>query len=124
LALGADCYSDLLRELAEYLGVGSTYAKVADCFARLLGLELSTQAISAMVAEDATDVEAFYAQLPPPPPDDEAAILVIQADGKGVPMVRETPAAAKVRLGKGDKPTRKKEAASPECAPLHPTGAH
>ena len=110
LALGADCYSDLLRELAEYLGVGSTYAQVADCFARLLGLELSTQAISDMVAEDATDVEAFYAQLPPPPSDGEAAILVLQADGKGVPMVRETPAAPKVRLGKGDKHTRKKEA--------------
>ena len=110
LALGADCYSDLLRELAEYLGAGSTYAKVADCFARLLGLKLSTQAISDMVAEDATDVEAFYAQQPPPPPAREAAILVIQADGKGVPMVRETPAAPKVRLGKGDKHSRKKEA--------------
>jgi hypothetical protein len=36
LALGAECYSDLLRALAEYLGVGSTYAKMADCFARLL----------------------------------------------------------------------------------------
>ena len=63
-----------------------------------------------MVAEDATDVEAFYAQLPPPPSDGEAAILVLQADGKGVPMVRETPVAPKVRLGKGDKHTRKKEA--------------
>lgn len=110
LALGADCYSDLLRELAEYLGVGSTYAKVADCFVRLLGLELSTQAISDMVAEDATDVDTFYAQQPPPPPVREAAILVIQADGKGVPMVRETPAVPKARLGKGDKHSRKKEA--------------
>ena len=110
LALGADCYSDLLRELAEYLGVGSTYAKVADCFARLLGLELSTQAISDMVAEDASDVEAFYTQQPAPPPAREAAILVIQADGKGVPMVRETPAVPQVRLGKGDKHSRKKEA--------------
>jgi len=110
LALGDDCYSDLLRELAEYLGVGTTYAKVADCFARLLGLELSTQAISDMVAEDASDVEPFYAQQPPPPRASEAAILVIQADGKGVPMVRETPAEPKVRLGKGDKHSRKKEA--------------
>jgi len=110
LALGADCYSDLVRELVEYLGVGSTYAKVADCFARLLGLELSTQAISDMVAEDASDVEAFYAQQPPPPAASEAALLVIQADGKGVPMVRTTPAEPQVRLGKGDKHSRKKEA--------------
>ena len=53
LALGTDCYSDLVRDLIEYLGVGSTYAKVADCFARVLGLELSTQAISDLIAEDA-----------------------------------------------------------------------
>ncbi len=110
LALGADCYSDLLRELVEYLGVGSTYAKVADCFARILGLELSTQAISDLVAEDAGDVEAFYVQQAPPTPTSEAALLVVQADGKGVPIVRATPAEAKVRLGKGDKHSRKKEA--------------
>ena len=107
--MGDDCYSDLLRELAEYLAVGSAYAKVADCLARLLGLELSTQAISDMVTEDASEVEPFYAQQPPPS-SSEAAILVIQADGKGVPMVRETPAEAKVRLGKGDKHSHKKEA--------------
>ena len=110
LALGADCYSDLVRDLVEYLGVGSTYAKVADCFARVLGLELSTQAISDMVAEDAHDVEAFYAQQPPPSPASEAALLVIQADGKGVPMVRATPSEPKVRLGKGEKYSSKKEA--------------
>ncbi len=110
LALGTDCYSDLLRELAEYLGVGSTYAKVAACFARLLGLALSTQAICDMVAEDAGEVEAFYAQQSAPAPVSEAAILVLQADGKGVPMVRETPAEPKVRLAKGDKHCHKKEA--------------
>lgn len=110
LALGADCYSDLVRELVEYLGVGGTYAQVADCFARLLGLELSTAAISEMVAEDAADVEAFYAQQAPPAPTSEAALLVIQADGKGVPMLRERPVEARVRLGKGEKQNRKKEA--------------
>jgi hypothetical protein len=110
LGLGSDCYSDLVRELVEYLGVDSTYAKVANCFVRLLGLGLSTQAISDLVAEDAAEVEAFYAQLPPPPASSEAALLVIQADGKGVPMLRPTPAAPPVRLGKGEKPNRKKEA--------------
>jgi hypothetical protein len=110
LALGDDCYSDLLCELAEYLGVGTTYAKVADCFSRLLGLDLSTQAISDMVAEDACDVEAFYRQKAAPPTASEASILVIQADGKGVPMVRQPAATRKLRLSKGDKHNRKKEA--------------
>lgn len=110
LSLGADCYSDLLRELAEYLGVTVPYDKVTGFFARILGHTLSTNAAQQMVAEDAVDVEAYYEQKPPPRPEDEGLILVLQADGKGVPMVRETPAGAKVRLGKGEKRTKKKEA--------------
>ena len=47
---------------------------------------------------------------PAPASATEAALLVIQADGKGVPIVRTTPAEPQVRLGKGDKRNRKKEA--------------
>ncbi len=36
--------------------------------------------------------------------------MVVQADGKGVPLVKETEAAHKVRLGKGEKRSKKKEA--------------
>jgi hypothetical protein len=110
LGLGDDCYSDLLREIAEYLGVGTTYAKVATSLAQLLGLELSTQAISQMVHADAGAVVSYYAQQAAPPVAAEGPILVVQADGKGVPIVRETPAEAQVRLGKGEKLTHKKEA--------------
>lgn len=110
LSLDSDCYSDLLREIAEYLGVDVTYDKVREMFARLLGQKLSTNAIQNMVSKDAADIEAYYEQKPAPEPKDEGEILVIQADGKGVPMVRETPATAKVRLGKGEKRTKKKEA--------------
>lgn len=83
---------------------------MADCFARLLGLELSTQAIKDLVAEDAADVEAFYAQPAAPAPASEAVLLVVQADGKGVPIVRPPAGEPKVRLGKGAKHSRKKEA--------------
>jgi hypothetical protein len=75
-----------------------------------LGLNLSTRALQANVAKDARDVEAYYEQKPPPSPADEAEVLVIQADGKGVPLILERPAEAKVRLGKGEKHGRKKEA--------------
>jgi hypothetical protein len=53
---------------------------------------------------------AYYDQKPPPPPDEEADILVVQSDGKGVPLVIPTASRAKVRLGKGEKRSRKKEA--------------
>ena len=110
LSLGDDCYSDLMRELAEFLGVDVTYAKVSQFWSRLLVQTLSTQAIKGMVAKDAADVKAYYQQKEAPDVASEASILVAQADGKGVPMVRETPVAPKRRLGKGEKRGKKKEA--------------
>jgi hypothetical protein len=103
LSLGADCYSDLVREITEYLGVESVYHKTSAILARLLGLSLSTRVVEANLAADAIDVEDYYAQKPAPVPDSEAKILVLQADGKGVPMILEQAAEAPVRLGKGEK---------------------
>ena len=110
LSLGEDCYSDLVREVSEYLSVYSVYHKTSDMLERLLGLRLSSRVMKETVAEDSAEVERYYAQKPPPCPADEAEILVIQADGKGVPMILERPAEPKVRLGKGQKRGRKKEA--------------
>jgi hypothetical protein len=106
--------------MAEYLGVDVTFAKVGQFFMRLLGQSLSTQAISSMVSEDAVDVEPYYEQKPAPDVADEASILVVQADGKGVPMVRETSAVAKTRLGKGEKRSQKKEAIVTACYTIAP----
>lgn len=110
LSLAPDCYSDLLREIGESLSVYVAYETAAEILQRLLGSKLSTRVLKAMIAGDAADVEAYYAQALPPPPAYEAEILVIQADGKGVPMVQATPVAPTVRLGKGEKRARKKEA--------------
>jgi hypothetical protein len=115
LSLGDDCYSDLMRELAEFLGVDVTYAKVRQFWSRLLGQTLSTQAIQGMVAKDAAEVKAYYQQKEAPDVASEATILVAQADGKGVPMVRETPVAPKRHLGKGEKRGKKKEAIVTSC---------
>ena len=120
LSLGDDCYSDLVREMAEYLGADVTYAKVGQIFQRLLGQSVSTQAVSSMVSTDAVDVERYYEQKPAPTVADEAAILVVQADGKGVPMVRETPTVNKTRLGKGEKRSKKKEAIVTTCYTIAP----
>jgi hypothetical protein len=125
LSLGSDRYSDFLREMSEYLGVYVAYSKATDVEERFLGVKLSTRVLQKVINEDAVDVEVFYAQKPPPAPDKEAEILVIQADGKGVPMVLETPVEPKVRLGKGQKRGRKKEAIvttvyTIACAPRTP----
>jgi hypothetical protein len=111
LGLGVHSYSDLVREISDYLAVYTVYHKSSDILSRLLGLQLSTRVIADNVSTDAQDVEAYYTQQPTPAPASEAAILVVQADGKGVPLIYETTSdPPPVRLGKGQKRGRKKEA--------------
>jgi hypothetical protein len=113
LGLGDDSYSDMLREITEYLAIYHVYGgKKVGLLERLFGFNLSTRALQQNVAEDSQSVEAYYAQKSPPSPESEAGILVIQADGKGIPMVLEEDdvAETQVRLGKGQKHGHKKEA--------------
>jgi hypothetical protein len=110
LSLGEDCYSDLVREVHDYLSVYGVYHRACETVGRLLGLTLSTRALQTNLAEDAADVLNYYDQKPAPAPSSEAEILVIQTDGKGIPMILEKTKPDKVRLGKGEKHGRKKEA--------------
>lgn len=110
LSLGEDCYSDVVREVHDYLSVHGVYHKACEIVGRLLGLTLSTRALQSNVAEDAAGVANYYEQKPAPAPESEAEILVVQADGKGVPLILEEAKPDKVRLGKGEKHGRKKEA--------------
>jgi hypothetical protein len=111
LSLPARCYSDLLREWVAYGTADASYRESQTVIERILGLSLSVQAIEASVADTTGEVTAFYAQMADPPaPVPEATILVVQADGKGVPMVQPAPVTPPVRLGKGQKRGKKKEA--------------
>jgi len=110
LSLPARCYSHLLRDWAEYCTTDESYDESNSVLKRILGLSIPKQALERAVQEDAADVEAFYEQKSAPPPETEGSILVIQADGKGVPMVRNEPANQPARRGKGQKRTQKKEA--------------
>jgi hypothetical protein len=111
LSLPAHCYSDLLCEWAVYGTTDESYRESQTVLERLLGLSLSLQAIETSVADAAGDVTAFYTQpVEPTTRPTDGAILVVQADGKGVPMVQSSPATPPVRLGKGQKHTTKKEA--------------
>ncbi|MBN2258486.1 MAG: ISKra4 family transposase, partial [Anaerolineaceae bacterium] len=109
LSLPPHCYSDLLRDWAEYCTTDESYDESNRVLKRILGISLSKQALETAVDEDAADVEAFYEQKATPPPEVEGSILVVQADGKGVPMVRTEAMEPTARLGKGQKRTKKKE---------------
>jgi len=111
LSLPARCYSDLLRDFLAYDSTDGAYRETSTTLERILGLSLSIQSLERVVAADACDVAAFYDQLPETaPPTPLGTILVAQADGKGVPMVQPPVTTRMVRLGKGQKRTKKKEA--------------
>ncbi len=111
LSLSTCCYSDLLREWCGYDCTDGAYRETATTIKHILGLKLSVQALQMMVREDAGDVTAFYEQLPNLPQSGILdSILVVQADGKGIPMVQPTTEQPVVRLGKGQKHSKKKEA--------------
>jgi hypothetical protein len=110
LSLPERCYSDLLMESAEVLAVDSAYDKSLQVLTRLLGVTVPELALETQVADHSQTVKAFYRQQPKFLCTEEGSILVAQADGKGVPMVRRETLSPKARLSKGDKKTRKKEA--------------
>lgn len=110
LSLGEDSYSDMVREMATHLGVYGVYHKVTDIMKRFFGLHLSSRVVQSFVLADANAVLAYYEQKPAPDASSEAAVLAVQADGKGVPIIMEMDQPSAVRLGKGQKHGRKKEA--------------
>jgi hypothetical protein len=124
LSLPERCYSDLLREWAAYGTTDESYRESQSGLARILGLPLSLQALETTVAEDATDVAAFYDRPPDRAvPTEAGTILVAQADGKGVPLVPAQPVPRPVRRGKGHPPATKEAVVTAlyTIAPYHRT---
>ena len=110
LSLPATAYSDLLREWGAYGDTEQAYRENQTLLERLLGLTVSVQTREQQMVRSAVDVDAFYAQpVAAADPTTEGTILVAQADGKGVPMIKDA-TAQPVRLGKGQKRGTKKEA--------------
>jgi hypothetical protein len=108
LDLPEDCYSGLLCDWACFAVTDQSYGASQALFEHMLGVRLPKLALERIVERAAAPVAVFYKHKPPPPTDEEGPILVVQADGKGVPMV--APSSAQVRRGKGDKRTKKQEA--------------
>lgn len=107
LNLPQNACSDLLREWQERLGACLPYTQANAILESFLGRPFSNRALQEALKEDAEQVLDFYEQADPPLPDKKATILVVQADGKGVPLVKDSPAKGSVRPGKGAKPGKK-----------------
>jgi hypothetical protein len=107
LNLPQNACSDLLREWQERLGASLPYTEANSILESFLGHPFSNRALQEALQEDAEQVLTYYEQADPHLPDPQATILVVQADGKGVPLVKDSPPQGDVRPGKGAKPGKK-----------------
>ena len=111
LSLPERSYSLLLQRWVTLLAVKSPYDDGIDDLATLLGIAVPKLSAERILADAAPHVEAFRETQSAP--DGEGSVLVIEADGKGVPMVRpksDEPPGPKMRRKKGEKRNKKKMA--------------
>ncbi|HEY2012732.1 MAG TPA: ISKra4 family transposase [Bryobacteraceae bacterium] len=115
-------YSYLLQQWLGSFVVDDAHAEAIRKLGAILGLEITVKASEDLNREQASDVEVFQGRLPVPEAAAEASLLVVTADCKGVPLVRQAlppdeaneaslPAPAQRRRGKGEKANKKKMAA-------------
>jgi hypothetical protein len=113
LGLPESDFSALLAEWDQAFCVQNSYDQSRQTVQRILGLGQSVRSLEQMSVSMAAEVEAFRASQPVPPPAEEGEIVVLTADGKGVPMRRDVgqdPPAAREHRTKGQKANQKRMA--------------
>ncbi len=90
LKLPESKFSYLLQDWDQSLAVETSYAKVNETIGRILGLSQSVNSLERTNRKMSATVEPFWASQAVPPADEEGALMVCSADGKGVPIRRET----------------------------------
>jgi hypothetical protein len=112
LALPEGEFSYVLEDWGQRLCLKESFAEAGQSLAMLLGLRLGSRALEGMNRAVAAYAPAFQASLEVPPPAEEGPLLVVTADGKGVPMRRPPQDGPKPhhRRTKGEKANKKQMA--------------
>jgi len=113
LCLPGSDFSALLQEWDQSFCVQNSYAESRQTVQRILGLGQSVRSLEQMSVSMAGDVAEFRQWQPAPPAAEEGQIVVLTADGKGVPMRREEARdgpAVRGRRKKGEKANKKRMA--------------
>jgi len=80
--------SDYARMMVEELANDMSFEKATAFLAKYFRMHASTRAVQQAIMTDSQDAEAYYAQATAPPICQEATILAVEADNKGVPVVK------------------------------------
>lgn len=112
LGLPEGKFSYLLQDWEQALAVENPYGQVNAVLARILGLKQSVASLEAMTQTLGGAVAGHEAARPAPAPATGEQVVVLSADGKGVPLRKpaDAPAIAAHAHTPGPKPDRKKMA--------------
>ena len=113
LGLPEGDFSNLLADWDQAFCVQGSYEQSRQTVQRVLGIGQSVRSLEQMNASMAGSVEAFRQSQPTPRAKEEGSILVLSADGKGVPMRRDAqadPPAVRGHRTKGQKANKKRMA--------------
>lgn len=112
LALPEGDFSYVLEDWGQRLCLKGSFAEAGQSLEMLLGLRVGVRALEQMNRVVAGHARSFQDALEPPPPDEEGPLMVVTADGKGVPMRRPEPDRPKPhhRRAKGEKANKKQMA--------------
>lgn len=112
LGLPEGRFSYLLQEWDQALAVENSYGQVNTVLTRILGFGQSVASLEAMTRTLAGAVADYESSRPPPTPVTEPQIVVLSADGKGVPIrkPKDAPTITAHDHARGPKPDRKKMA--------------
>ena len=115
LALPESEFSYVLQDWDQGFCVGSSYDQSRRTIERILRLDQSILSLEKMSGQMGGAVAGFWESQPVPEPQAEGAILVVTADGKGVPMRKKDQPKPRPsgRLTKGQKANQKRMACLP-----------
>ncbi|MFC1960275.1 ISKra4 family transposase [Chloroflexota bacterium] len=110
LSLPERCYSDWVQARLSELSMNMPYDDAVDLFAKWLRVMIPKGSLEQINDDHAVEVRAYYEGREAPETAADDTILVVSADGKGIPMTRQDSPPPEARRGKGKKKTAKKEA--------------
>lgn len=82
-------FSYLLEEFSQYFCVDQAFGQAQRALEKVLGQKVPVDSLERINRRVAPEAEKFLEQLPTPAANEEGELLVLTADGKGVPMIRE-----------------------------------
>lgn len=110
LNLAASKASPLLEEFSQLFCVEKAFGVGARQFEVVFGQQLSVDVLEDINRRMGEQAECFLACLPKPPAKEEGELLVLTADGKGVPLVKKDAAQVPVFEEKSERPGNRRMA--------------